>query len=131
MTAGASFEEIAYEVCGSEPWACQGYNGIRHMSVRSDDAWLPRNLEAVSESSPPRPRRPKSELRRQLELLEPGRRLTINYGKRKTPFSVVIAIKRQQLKKHFVFREVSAGIFEVWVGDKTERSISLKPASES
>lgn len=108
------------------------------MSVRSDESGLPQNLPEVARApllnSKPtllRPRRPKSELRRQLEALEPGRLLTVNYGKVKTPFSVVMAIKRHQLKKHFVFREVAAGKFEVWVGDGTERSSRLKPGSES
>jgi len=45
-------------------------------------------------------RRPKSPLRLQLEALEPGREVAISYANMKTPFSALIAIKRQQLGKH-------------------------------
>ncbi len=71
-------------------------------------------------------RRPKSPLRLQLEALEPGREVAISYANMKTPFSVLIAIKRQQLGKHFVFDEIEPGQFKVWVGAGTDRSHSLR-----
>jgi hypothetical protein len=52
-------------------------------------------------------RRPKSPLRLQLEALEPGREVAISYANMKTPFSVLIAIKRQQLGKHFVLTRLN------------------------
>jgi hypothetical protein len=71
-------------------------------------------------------RRPKSPLRLRLEALEPGREIAISYANMKTPFSVLIAIKRQQLGKHFVFDETEPGQFKVWVGAGTDRSHSLR-----
>ena len=71
-------------------------------------------------------RHPKSPLRLRLEALEPGREIAISYANMKTPFSVLIAIKRQQLGKHFVFDETEPGQFKVWVGAGTDRSHSLR-----
>ena len=71
-------------------------------------------------------RHPKSPLRLRLEALEPGREIAISYANMKTPFSVLIAIKRQQLGKHFVFEETEPGQFKVWVGAGTDRSHSLR-----
>ena len=71
-------------------------------------------------------RRPKSPLRLQLEALEPGWEVAISYANMKTPFSALIAIKRQQLGKHFVFDEIEPGQFKVWVGAGTDRSHSLR-----
>jgi hypothetical protein len=39
---------------------------------------------------------------------------------------VLIAIKRQQLKKHFIFEEISAGRYRVRIGTSAERSVSLR-----
>lgn len=88
---------------------------------------------AVSEVS--LKRRPKSELRKQLEALTEGQSITVNYSGKKTPFAVVIAIKRQQLVKHFVFQELEAGVYKVWISASGERSHSLtgpgpKPKTE-
>ena len=82
----------------------------------------------VAETStvPESKRRPKSQLRLQLEALEPGQEITVNYANMKTPFSVLIAIKRQQLGKHFVFEELEPGQFKVRVGVGTDRSHSLR-----
>ena len=71
-------------------------------------------------------RRPKSQLRLQLEALQTGQEITLNYANMKTPFSVLIAIKRQQLGKHFVFEEVATGQYKVKVGTEAERSHSLR-----
>lgn len=70
-------------------------------------------------------RRPKSELRKQLEALADGQSVTISYSGKKTPFAVVIAIKRQQLGRHFVFQELETGVYKVWVSTTGERSHSL------
>lgn len=74
----------------------------------------------------PRASRAKSPLRIQLEALQPGSDLAVDYVGKKTPFSVLIAIKRQQLKKHFIFEEISAGRYRVRIGTSAERSVSLR-----
>jgi hypothetical protein len=71
-------------------------------------------------------RRPKSPLRLQLEALQAGQEIVLKYTDKKTPFSVLMAIKRQQLGKHFVFEELTPGEFKVRIGTGAERSHSLR-----
>jgi len=72
--------------------------------------------------------RRKSPLRKTLEALQPDQVVMVEYSK-KSPFSVIIAIKRLQLKKHFVFTELSPGHFKVWIGTTEERSSSIRKKS--
>jgi hypothetical protein len=51
--------------------------------------------------------------------------MTVSYCMR-TPFSVLMAIKRLQLGRHFVFQEVAPGHYKIWIGSATERSRSLR-----
>jgi hypothetical protein len=81
---------------------------------------------AESVTVPDSKRRPKSQLRLQLEALGPGQEITVGYVDMKTPFSVLIAIKRQQLGKHYVFEEIETGKFKVRIGVGTDRSHSLR-----
>ncbi len=70
-------------------------------------------------------RRPKSDLRTRLENLQSDETIRIAYGRdKKTPFAVAIAIKRKQLGKHFVFTAVGEDSFDVWIGDRSQRSRS-------
>jgi hypothetical protein len=75
----------------------------------------------------PRVSRAKSPLRVQMEALQPGSDLEVDYVNKKTPFSVLIAIKRQQLRKRFIFEKISAGCYRVRIGTSAERSVSLRP----
>lgn len=93
------------------------------------DKTMPETTDPVVSPPSPKARRPKSQLRLQLEALKDGETIRVNYDhKRKTPFSVMIAIKRLQLKRHFVYKEVSDGVYDLWVGRSEERSKSLTSA---